>query len=115
MMLKVKRVYDEAKKSDGYRVLVDRLWPRGMQKKDVNIDAWAKELTPSKELFTWFHTDKEERFAEFQKQYRKELAGKKEIFRALIGRRKRITLITSVKDIRHSHIPVLRSFLEKIT
>ncbi len=112
-MLHVKRIYDKAATRDGLRVLVDRLWPRGVAKADAQVDVWAKELAPSKELFAWFHADKDGRFAEFAKRYRRELAEKKEAAAALVGSRKRVTLVTAVKDIDHSHVPLLTAFLTR--
>ena len=109
--MRVKRVYDKAEKFDGKRVLVDRLWPRGVSKKKAKIDIWAKELTPSNELREWFHDDREKRFAEFSKRYSVELRGKVEDAKE-ISKLQRYTLITAVKDLEHSHIPTLVKFLE---
>lgn len=110
--LKLKRVYDEPKGSDGARVLVDRLWPRGISKAAAKIDAWEKELAPSRELIAWFHEDKAKRFTEFKRKYRRELAGQKTALKEL-PRRRAITLVTAVKDAEHSHIPTLMAFLKK--
>jgi uncharacterized protein YeaO (DUF488 family) len=68
MQIEVQRIYDEPKKGKTLRLLVDRLWPRGIKKEYANIDDWAKGLAPSKDLFTWFHADKENRFKDFQKK-----------------------------------------------
>lgn len=114
MKIITKRVYDKLEESDGYRILVDRLWPRGIKKSDAHIDTWAKELAPSKDLFTWFHEEKEKRFSEFEKKYHEELAQKEDEIKAVCTPGKQITLVTSVKDIEHSHIPVLKKFLEKM-
>lgn len=108
MIIKVKRVYDPAQKQDGTRVLVDRLWPRGISKEKADIAEWRKELAPSKELLSWFHEDKEKRFTEFEKRYRKELSEKTVSFKT-----KTLTLVTSVKDLDHSHIPTLLAFVSK--
>jgi uncharacterized protein YeaO (DUF488 family) len=112
-MIKIKRIYDKMEKADGVRILVDRLWPRGVRKSNAGINEWAKDFAPSKELLTWFHEDKEKGFFDFQQKYKKELAEKKENAREIIGSHKRLTLITSVKDIGLSHIPTLKAFLEK--
>lgn len=112
MKIKVKRVYERAEKSDGARVLADRLWPRGMSRAQAQIDVWAKELAPSKELRAWLHDDPDRRYHEFQKRYRAELARNRARIEELLPRNKTITLITAVKNIERSHIPVLRDFLE---
>jgi uncharacterized protein YeaO (DUF488 family) len=114
MKLKVKRVYDEYKKSDGTRVLVDRLWPRGVRKADAHVDVWAKDLAPSAALRTWFHKDPESRYAEFKKIYRSELTTKKALARELLPAKKSYTLVTAVKDVEHSHVPTLVAFLQKL-
>ena len=108
----VKRVYDKSEKSDGTRVLVDRLWPRGISKEDAQIDIWAKDLTPSNELRQWFHKDNEKRYKEFVIKYKAELKEQKESAKDRFGALKKITLVTSVKDIQQSHVPVLESFLQ---
>jgi len=114
MNIKVKRIYDPAEDNDGNRILADRLWPRGVSKEKARIILWAKELTPSDELRKWMHADKEKRRKEFEKKYLQELKeNKTEIKKLLNGIRGDITLITAVKDIEHSHIPTLVSFLKK--
>ncbi len=115
MSISVKRAYDAAAKADGLRVLVDRLWPRGMRKRDLQIDAWEKDLAPSSKLRTWLHKDPEKRYKDFAAAYRKELAEKKEMGRALVAKRKRLTLITAARDVAHSHIPTLRAFLSRVS
>ncbi len=113
MKIRIKRAYDSPAKNDGYRVLVDRLWPRGVKKQDARIDLWAKELTPSNELRKWFHADQEKRFQEFKKIFRKELSRQKPYVKEHLSKKKSVTLVTAVKDIEHSHIPVLLAFLKK--
>ena len=73
MQFQIKRVYERPAPTDGVRVLVDRLWPRGLTKRDAAVDVWAKELAPSDDLRRWF-THKDERFEEFTRRYRRELA-----------------------------------------
>ncbi|MEU8894988.1 DUF488 family protein [Nocardia sp. NPDC048505] len=106
-----KRAYDAPEPSDGYRVLVDRLWPRGVSKEHAEIDEWAKDVTPSNELRTWFHHDPGANFAEFTARYEAELAGdaRQESLRALRKRaeHERVTLVTATKDPEHSHVSVL--------
>ena len=76
--IQIKRVYEDKSKNDGHRILIDRLWPRGVSKEDAHFDEWMKELAPSTELRKWFD-HKPERFEEFSKRYKKELAEKKEL------------------------------------
>ncbi|MDE1945128.1 MAG: DUF488 family protein, partial [Patescibacteria group bacterium] len=115
MTTKTKRVYDAPAKSDGYRILADRLWPRGVSKADAAVDWWAKELAPSSELREWYHAKPDERFAEFTRRYRAELAANRKALRALaaekLGRRTRATLLTANKEVAHSHLPTLAAFL----
>ncbi|MGB4549271.1 MAG: DUF488 family protein, partial [Syntrophales bacterium] len=77
-MLKIKRIYDPASPGDGRRILVDRLWPRGIRKEDAAIDEWLKELAPSAELRKWFAHDPA-KWSEFQKRYRKELQDRSDV------------------------------------
>lgn len=107
----VRRIYDPVTESDGYRVLVDRLWPRGISKERARIDEWLKEVTPSTELRRWMHHDQAGRYPEFARRYGEELstgegAAALERLRELVAERP-VTLVTAVKDIEHSHIPVL--------
>ena len=105
----MKRIYEKAEKDDGLRVLVDRLWPRGVSKESAKITLWMKGVTPSTELRSWFHKDAADRFSEFEKRYTKELSGSKDIIelRKIIKKQPRATLVTAVKDIEHSHVPAL--------
>lgn len=113
MSLHIKRVYEKVEKTDGARILVDRLWPRGVTKAKAHITHWAKNITPSSELRSWFHEDPEGRFKAFQKKYAAELKKNKQQVRDEMRPFMRAaTLVTAVKDIEHSHIPTLRSFLE---
>lgn len=110
---RVRRVYDPPEADDGVRVLVDRLWPRGVSKERAAVDEWCKELTPSNELRTWYHGHPD-RFDDFAERYRAELAGPASDpaarrLRELreLARGSRVTLLTAVKDPDHSHVPVL--------
>jgi len=114
MKTKVKRAYDQTAKSDGTRILIDRLWPRGVSKADAHIDLWAKDLAPSNELRKWLHVDPEARYAEFRKRYFAELKKNKDAIREVLPHKKTVTLVTAVKDIDHSHVPVLQKFLEQL-
>ena len=116
MKLSVKRIYEKPLKNDGARILVDRLWPRGVSKEDAKIIAWLKEITPSNELRSWLHQDPEKRFKDFEKKYKAELRVQKATVKESIKpyKTKTVTLVTAVKDIQHSHIPTLISFLGKL-
>jgi uncharacterized protein YeaO (DUF488 family) len=116
-MVKLKRAYDPASRGDGERVLVERLWPRGIKKENLKLDEWDKEIAPSTELRKWFSHDPE-RWAEFQKRYRKELQAKPaaERLRALAERaaKKTVTLIFSSHDTEHNNAVVLKHELERL-
>ena len=115
MAIQVKRIYEKRARTDGSRILADRLWPRGIAKVDAHITYWAKDLTPSNELRSWFHEDRENRFKEFEKKYRAELkVHKKDIQSDMKKYGHSYTILTAAKDIEHSHIPTLLAFLQKI-
>ena len=115
-MVKLKRAYDPAARSDGYRVLVDRLWPRGVKKQELPLDAWETEIAPSRELRSWFAHDPE-RWSEFQKRYRDELrkAPARARLRELVTRAGRgtLTLVFSSRDTEHNNAVVLKQELER--
>ena len=108
----IKRVYDEQSADEGLRILVDRLWPRGVKKEALKLDAWPKELTPSNELRKWYgHVP--EKFDEFRRRYLAELAphrDKLDELRALVRGRK-ATLLTATRELDLSHAHVLRDLL----
>jgi uncharacterized protein YeaO (DUF488 family) len=109
----IKRVYDEPAHGDGVRILIDRLWPRGLSKAALKLDAWVRPLAPSNELRKWYGHDPK-LFAEFCRRYRKELAGQSEELaklRAMIKGRK-ATLLTATRELELSHAVVLREMLE---
>ena len=110
--IQVKRVYDDKSDDDGYRVFVDRLWPRGVSKEDAHFDEWMKELAPSTELRKWFD-HKPERFDEFSKRYRKELKEQDEKLDELrdIAKTKKVTLLYAAKDIEINNAVVIRDVL----
>lgn len=114
MNISVKRVYDTPSRSDGTRILADRLWPRGKTKAEVGADIWAKDLAPSNALRQWYHQAPEKRFADFNKKYRGELKEKRTLGRTFIKGLTRVTLVTAAKDIEHSHIPELTRFLKRL-
>lgn len=111
-MIVCKRVYQPAAADDGYRVLVDRLWPRGCRKVDLALDAWLRELAPSAALRQAFGHDPR-RFAEFAAAYRGELAAHGQLCRALLDRARqgRLTLLYAARDARCNNAQVLAAFL----
>jgi uncharacterized protein YeaO (DUF488 family) len=108
----LKRAYESARRSDGYRVLIDRLWPRGVTKEGARLDEWARELGPSTALRRWFGHDPA-KFAEFCRRYRRELAGQEEKLSELRGRARRgtVTLVYSARDTEHNDAVVLADVL----
>ncbi|HET7411639.1 MAG TPA: DUF488 domain-containing protein [Pararhizobium sp.] len=110
--LKIKRAYDPPEHSDGKRVLVDRLWPRGVSKDELKLDYWWKELAPSAELRRWFGHDPE-RWEEFSKRYREELAARPEDLDRLRGLSadRPVTLVYAAKDEDHNNAVVLKELV----
>lgn len=110
--IKIKRIYDVPSDDDGYRVLVDRLWPRGVSKKDANLNGWNKEIAPSTELRKWFDHRKE-RFEEFTRRYQDELKGKKNELDELrkIADNETLSLLYAAKDPELNQAIVLRDVL----
>jgi uncharacterized protein YeaO (DUF488 family) len=112
----VKRVYAKPERGDGYRVLVDRLWPRGLKKSAAELDRWLRDLAPSDELRLWFHA-RMDRWLAFRKRYLKELAlpqaaeALEELYR-LANQRKNLTLLFASKDEHHNNAVVLKDLLE---
>jgi uncharacterized protein YeaO (DUF488 family) len=111
-MLRIKRTYDPPAREDGHRILVERLWPRGMTKDAVAADAWQKEVAPSTALRRWFN-HQEERWEEFRRRYRKELAANAGAWQPILDaeRRGTVTLLYSAHDVRHNGALVLRDYL----
>lgn len=114
MDIEIKRIYEDAAKTDGYRVLVDRIWPRGVSKEDAKLNEWMKAIAPSTELRKWFG-HKEELFQEFSKKYNQELKDQTELVETLQkkAREKRLTLLYGAKDETHNQAIVLKKFLEE--
>lgn len=114
MQIQIKRAYAEVSPSDGKRILVDRLWPRGIKKEDAKIDLWAKEITPSTELRKWYAHDPEH-WDEFQQRYRAELRSQAELLQQIreIAKQEKISLITAAKSERYNHVIVLKQVLEE--
>lgn len=114
MEIEIKRVYEDAENDDGIRILVDRIWPRGLSKEEAQLDDWMKEIAPSTELRKWFNHE-EDRFPEFSKKYKKELESNKNLTETLLKKAKKhkLTLVYSAKDEAHNQAVVLKEFLEK--
>ncbi len=112
--IKTKRIYDDCAKDDGHRVLVDRIWPRGISKEKAKLDDWCKEIAPSSELRKWFN-HKEDRFDEFRNRYKKELKKHEEDLKKLreIAQEKRLCLLFGAKDKKRNQAVVLKEVLEK--
>lgn len=110
--IKLKRAYEAADASDGTRVLVDRLWPRGVNKRAAALDLWLKDLAPSTELRQWFGHDAA-RWAEFQRRYAEELHSQADAFEQLrdLARRGTVTLVYAARDEAHNDAVVLRELL----
>ena len=114
MAVRSKRVYEKADASDGYRVLIDRLWPRGISKERAQVDEWARELAPSAELRRWFGHDPD-RFREFRSRYRAELRAHADKLADLRrrGRKGKVTLVYGARDREHNDAVVLVELLRK--
>ena len=113
MTVNIKRVYELPASKDGYRVLVDRLWPRGISKETAGINAWWKEYAPSTKLRKWFGHDPV-KWKSFRQQYLAELRANREELVCAVNRanRDRITLVYGAKDEQHNHAVVLKEFIE---
>lgn len=112
MDIAIKRVYEPPEDGDGYRVLVDRIWPRGVAKDHAQLDEWARDLAPSAELRAWFgHVP--ERFDEFARRYRRELEGQATPLQDLRRRARsgRVTLLYAARDEQHNNAVVLAEVL----
>jgi uncharacterized protein YeaO (DUF488 family) len=114
--IRIRRVYDDPTAEDGMRVLVDRLWPRGLTKEAANLDDWIKAAAPSTELRRWYGHDPD-KFSQFRARYRAELAAPAS--RPAVAQLRRLaaerplTLLTASRDIDHSHVAVLADVLEE--
>jgi len=114
-VIALKRAYDDPSPQDGYRVLVDRLWPRGISKETARLDAWPKEVAPTVELRKWFHADRS-RWGEFRRRYLAELKAHREQLRPLAERARdgRVTLVYSANDEERNNAVVLRQYLRML-
>lgn len=114
MNIHIKRVYEKPRKEDGKRILVDRLWPRGLTKEKADIDLWLKEIAPSTELRKWFGHDPE-KWKEFQKRYRLELRANESQVAILKEQAKKgvVTLVYGAKDEEHNEALVITEWLQQ--
>lgn len=110
--VRIKRVYDDVSQGDGYRILVDRIWPRGVSKDDAAIDEWLKDVAPSSELRRWFGHDPD-KFTEFSARYRAELHDSAALaqLRESCREHSPVTLVYGAKDTEHNQAVVLQSIL----
>ncbi len=114
-MIKLKRIYEKYNKDDGYRILVDRLWPRGISKERAKLDLWFKDIAPSTDLRKWFNHDIP-KWSEFKKKYRAELKVNKvnvDFLKQVVQKKKIITLLYGAKDEIHNEAVVLEELLNK--
>src|SRR5437868_5463048 len=113
-MLKLKRAYEPATSSDGHRILVDRLWPRGMSKRRAAIDEWIKDVAPSTQLRRWFGHDPR-KWPEFQRRYKRELREQGDLLRRIAARasRGRVTLVFGARDELHNDAVVLAAVVRQ--
>ncbi len=114
MQIKTKRVYEPAAPEDGYRVLVDRLWPRGVRKEALYYGLWAKDIAPSPELRKWYHEDPGSRWPEFRRRYIAELRNSQDMvgFMRSIAGEKIVTLLYASKDTIQNQAIIIQDFLE---
>ena len=115
-MITIKRVYEPYSKEDGFRVLVDRLWPRGVSKEKAHLDLWLKEIAPSTELRKWFGHDPK-KWNDFEKKYKQELQSKKELLnqlKELEKQHKKVTLLYGARDTEHNEAVILCDEVKKI-
>ncbi|HQH73574.1 MAG TPA: DUF488 domain-containing protein [bacterium] len=115
MSIQIKRAYDPPDPGDGFRILVDRIWPRGLKKEEAKIDLWLKDAAPSTELRKWFD-HQPERWEGFQEKYLAELQARPEVLEPLretLRREKNATLVFAAKDAEHNNAVVLREYLAR--
>ena len=114
--IKLKRIDDDQDSSDGYRIFLDRLWPRGLTKEEADYDEWRKDMTPSSELRSWFHEDPENNWNEFVRRYTAEIEHNPDLadFKEDLKKHKIVTFLTASKDLDHCQLPVLKKSMEKL-
>jgi uncharacterized protein YeaO (DUF488 family) len=114
LAIEIKRIYEPANKEDGYRVLVDRLWPRGLRKVEANVDLWLKDIGPSGPLRKWFDHEPE-KWEEFKKRYAQELDEKKDLVEQIESKAKtgKVTLLFASHEKRYNNAHALKEYLER--
>jgi uncharacterized protein YeaO (DUF488 family) len=114
MIVNIKRIYEEYESTDGFRILVDRLWPRGIKKEKAQVDLWAKEVAPSTSLRKWFGHDPD-KWPDFVSRYKKELHGSMAFqeLMALVKKHKKVTLLFSARDEVRNQAVALKKFLKE--
>ncbi len=114
MAIRLKRAYDGTSPDDGTRILVERLWPRGVKKEALGIDAWPKDVGPSTELRKWFNHDPD-KWAEFQERYTRELDSRPETWKPILSAARRgvVTLVYSSHDEEHNNAVALQAYLRQ--
>jgi uncharacterized protein YeaO (DUF488 family) len=112
-MIYLKRAYEEASPEDGHRVLVDRLWPRGVKKTDLALDGWLKEIAPSDKLRRWFSHDTS-KWNEFRRRYFAELDSRPEVWQEIrdAARNRHVTLVYGARDAEHNNAVALKAYLD---
>lgn len=112
-MIRIKRIYDEPSRSDGKRILIDRLWPRGIKKEEARLDEWLKEVAPSNELRKWFNHDPD-KWVEFKKRFITELQGRQDLVDGIISsaRKGAVTLLFGSKEERFNNAVALKEYIE---
>lgn len=113
-MIRLKRIYEKVTRIDGFRILVDRLWPRGVSKEKAALDLWLKDIAPSDVLRKWFGHDPD-KWRGFQKKYRSEIIANKVVFdklKGIVKKRKNVTLLYAARDEKHNGAIVIRDSLE---
>ena len=113
-MIRLKRVYDSPGEEDGFRVLVERLWPRGLSKERAQVDLWLKEIAPSPSLRSWYGHDVT-RWEEFQRRYRVELEKNPAVkqMQEMLREKQLLTFVYAARDLEHNSAQVLKAFLEE--
>ncbi|MCL5746798.1 MAG: DUF488 family protein [Patescibacteria group bacterium] len=110
-MITLKRIYEKPEKEDGTRILVDRLWPRGISKEEAKIDLWLKDIGPSNNLRKWFNHE-DFKWEEFKQKYFEELKDKKELVEQIKKQGKTVTFLFGAKNIKHNNAVALKEYFE---
>lgn len=113
--IELKRAYEPVSPADGFRIYIDRLWPRGLSHETFHYDLWDKEIAPSTELREWYHADPEERWSEFEKRYTEELQANKNLkqLEDIVSQHPVVTLLYSSHDEQHNNAIVVENLLAK--